>query len=443
MSSESGRSRRELLRRTVAVSAAAGTSLLAGCSSLGEVVGGGETTIRAYDLPDIDRDAEFESPVAPAVPVTIQPAHLAGARERAVTLLGELPMPLGADEIPNGHVRQEITDAATGAREAVSDALTAQTRLRALQSLQNAREDARYAAAGWTVADRGLTQTDGIPDLRRELAAEHDRAVSDARETRAAHEHVGADLPRAVTIHARIERLLYAAVESDPPREGGANSLLAVAEWGAAAERVDGHLADARHLTEQHRASLGDDPPTVEETIRTAGEQLYETLGSRRTDLPSEPTADEWGIRERVLDDLLFTTGDDTSVADAIGPASAVVDATEQLARFGAVERLQRRVERDGLGRPESAEDVVALRTTAYDALDSALASATVPMLARPVVTEAGWRVIAADRELATLRGDVSVSRLDDAVADYVLATTLARATPAAVQTVRDALDSV
>ena len=144
-----------------------------------------------------------------------------------------------------------------------------------------------------------------------------------------------------------------------------------------------------------------------------------------------------------MLDDLLFTTGDDTSAADAIGPASAVVDATEQLARFGAVERLQRRVERDELGRPESAGDVVALRTTAYDALDSALASATVPMLARPVVTEAGWRVIAADRELATLRGDVSVSRLDDAVADYVLATTLARATPAAVQTVRDALDSV
>jgi hypothetical protein len=117
-------------------------------------------------------------------------------------------------------------------------------------------------------------------------------------------------------------------------------------------------------------------------------------------------------------------------VADANGPASAVVDANRRLTRLRALDRLRERIDDDGLSRPRTAEVISEVRSTAYDALNAALEKSPAPELTRTAVTSAAWRVASADRELARYRGEVAVSRLDSAVVAYVVATAVGRAAP-------------
>lgn len=421
---------RRLTRRSVL--ALAGTSALAGCSGLPDLGGGSEPTIRAYDLRDIDPSEDREPIVPESVPVDVAPEHVDASRGRITTLLAELPTPFGPEEIPNGYVREQLVAAATNATEGLSDARDAPTELSALRSLQRARAEARYAAAGWAVAEHDLSADS--------LEAEYEATVSEAQSTRDAHEYVGDDPVRAALVHSRIERLLEQVIESRGPRREQ-NHLLAVAEWGDTAESARAHLDDARHLDEQFAASLPDNAGSVEGTLTDAAETLLGAVQSRMSSVPPEPTAEEWGIAERVIGELRQdATYGVTGMDDAAGPASAVVDAHEQLTRFRALERLQERVDDDEIPDPESAAAVREVRATAYDALETALAESSAPALTRTAITDAAWRVANADWEISREEGEFPASRLDSEVADYVVATAVARAAPSVTDRTIEAL---
>jgi hypothetical protein len=411
-----------------------GTGATAGCSGLDGPAGGEPDAVSGHRLPDVDEESAGELPVQPSVPVGIAQSHLDAARDRASALLATLPLPLGPDDVPNGHVRRDLADAADRATDELDGALAAGTPLAALRALRCAREHARYAAAGWAVVEDGLT----ADRVRRA----HGRSVADARSLRGSHAHVGRDPVRATLVHARIETALErASGEARPhPSHDGAD-LLAVAAWGEEAESVRALVADARHLDARFTASLPDDAGSVAATIRGAAETLLADVRSRRSDLPPEPTADDWGVAERLVADLRRdATGGPGRTADAPGPAAAVVDANGRLASLRALRRVRPRLDGADVGRIESAADVGALRTDAYDALRTALEASPAPELARTVVTDAAGRVASADWELSRVRGDVRSSRFDDVAANYLAGTALARATPDACRRTVDAL---
>ncbi|KAA9396204.1 hypothetical protein Har1130_15495 [Haloarcula sp. CBA1130] len=385
-------------------------------------------------MPDIPRDEERESPVPPSVPVDIATGHFDAARERVRSLLATLPTPLGPAEIPNGHIRQHLTGAASDASDGLDDARTARTELMALRSLRWARENARYAAAGWGVAKSGRTAAP--------LRDEYDQTVSAARETRQEHEYVGADPVRAALVHARIEAGLARATDTDvTPREESA--LLSVAEWGETAESAQAYLSDARHIRAQFASSLPADAGTVRSKLTTAAEALLSDIRDRQADLPPETAAADRSPGQMVVDDLRWEAESGVSrLADAIGPARAVVDANSRLARFRALDRMQARREADELARPSDGTAVRDIRQTAYDALTAALESSSQSELVRTALVDAGHKVMAADRQLTHHRGEIAASTLDRSVADYWHATALARSASAATQQTVQALQS-
>ncbi|WP_152041110.1 hypothetical protein [Salinigranum salinum] len=404
--------------------AVVGTSAMAGCSGFGGLAGERRETIRAYELPDVDEESALDPSVQPSVPVEIEETYLDTARDRTSSLLATLPLPLGSDDIPNGHIRWELTDAADDATDRLDDALEADTQFAALQALRRAREQARYAAAGWATVEDGLR----VERVRRA----HRQSVAEGQSFRENHEYVGRNLVRATLVHARVETALELAVDETrvhPSYEGSA--LLAVAAWGEEAESVRALVADARHLDTQFTASLPNDTGTIETTIRSAAEMLLSDIRSRQPDLPPEPTADEWDVEERLVADLRRAAlSGPKRITDASGPASVVVDATRRLAHIRALQWVHSRLDEDGGYQIESAADIRSLRSEAYDALQTALEESPTPGLARTVVTEAAGRIASADWELSRIRGEARLSRFGDVTEGYISGRALARATP-------------
>lgn len=429
---ESATDRRRVSRRGVL--ALAGASALAGCTGLAELGEGDDPTIHAYDLREIDPGDDPDPVVPESVPVDVASAHFGAAQERVTSLLADLPTPLGPEEIPNGHVRRHLVDAATTATDGLSDARDAPTEWAALTSLQHARSSARYAAAGWAVAERDLS----VEPLR----AEYEAIVSEAQSARDAREYVGTDPVRAALVHSRIEAMLdRVTARPDPPSES--NHLLSVAAWGETTESLRAHLDDARHLDEQFTDSLPADAGTVEGTLTATAETLLADIRSRESKLPPEPTAEEWGISERAIGELRQDVAYGLRrLSDAPGPATAVVDANRQRTRFRALERLQERVDDGDIPDPTTAEGVRDVRNTAIDALRGALAESSVPALTRTAVAGAGWRVANTDWEISRYEGEISVSRFDADVADYVVATAIARAAPGVAERTAEALEA-
>lgn len=416
--------------------AVVGATAFAGCGAIENLGDEGRPTIRSHELPDVDPESGPRHLVAPAVPVAIDGAYLGAARDRTTDLLADLPTPLGPDEIPNGYVRERLLDASTDASDALDEARRAATAFASMQELRHAREHARYAASGWQFVDAGRS----VASLREERQA----AMAAARSMRSSYDHRGDDPVRAALVHARVERALERATDSERPRiNSDGSALLTVAEWGEEAESTRALLEDARHLDSQFRASLPSDAGTVEPRLRRAAEALLSTVESRLSTLPPESTADDWDTVQRVVSDLRYEAEDRVGrVADAAGPAAAVVDATGRLAHFDALDRVQNRVESGDRFRVESAADVHQFRQTALDALATALADSSDLGLARTVLTDAADRVWSADWELSRARGETTPEQLSDPVASYVVATALARAAPAAGRRTAEALGS-
>ncbi|WP_254280091.1 hypothetical protein [Haloarcula marina] len=425
----------DLTRRGVL--AAVGATALSGCSAIDRFGSDDRPTIDRYGLPSVD-DEQTRPAVAPAVPVAIADDHLGAARDRTTALLSTLPTPLGPGEIPNGHVREHILDSAAEATAALDEARRARTQFAALEALRRSREAARYAAAGWAFA-AGTQSTDALQD-------ESWSAAQAARSYRSSYEYPGSDPVRATLVHARVERLLDRASDTESPGGHSESALLTAAETGETAESTQALLDDARHLRVRFDASLPTDTGSVEGRLRRAAETLLADLRDRRATLPPEPTVDDWGLTERTVDRLRSDAAHGTErLADAPGPASALVDGTERLAQFDTLGEVQARVDAGELP-VESADDVRRYRQAARDALTAALTDDAASGLTRTVVVDAARYVWSADSELARLRdgygGDISAERLADPVSRYVIAAELARAAPAASERTVRALES-
>lgn len=415
--------------------AAAGGTLLAGCSGLDGLSNRSDEGIPTSRLPDVTDDGESEPVVVETVPIAVERELLAERARRATDLLGTLPMSFGPGDVPNGHVRERLVDAADEASGYVEDARTAKSRLTALQSLRRARSHARYAAAGWAFVEDGTTEAD--------LESEHDEVVQDARSLQSERSYLGEDPVEAVVLHARIERNLEPVLEDrDPSTPADTGELLAVAEWGEHAESRRGLVEDSRYLYGRFADSLPADAGSVEETLTTAADSLVEELERRRGALPADPTEGDrelaWRLRYRLRDAAESSA---SYAADAQGPASAVLTGTEGLADFMAYDRIRERIEDGERFGAEEAADVVDARTRAVEAIRTSLEGSPRSELARPVLADAAASVAAADEELARIRGSVRPARLDDPVRRYVAATARARSVPAAVQQVLDVLD--
>jgi hypothetical protein len=416
--------------------AATRTALLAGCNGLDQLDEDERETVYAHELPQATEDGESEPILGEDVPVDIERTVLNERRQRVTELLDTLPMAFGPSDVPNGYVREQLVDAAEEATACVEDARTAETRFAALQSLRRARGEARYAAAGWAFVE------DGLPE--EVVRTDHEAAVDEAKSLQSDHEYRGTDPVDAALVHARVERNLRLVLDGDPPSIYARESpLLAVAEWGEHAESARARVADATYLSDQFTSSLPDDAGTIEETLGAAAESVAADLRDRRAGLPPEPTENDYDLVDRLRYRLRDEAEESPErVAEAQGPASAVLAATEGLVEVGAFDRFQERVD-DGesFGAAEAA-DVRETRTEALDAIRAALSESPRPELARPVLADAAMTVAWADEDLARFSGEVGVRRLDDPMQKYTTATLGAWSVPTAVEQVVDALDA-
>jgi hypothetical protein len=356
--------------------------------------------------------------VSPTFPVSVAAAQFRRHRDRTTALLGELPTPLSAETVPNGHVRAELADAVREATTALADARTAPTERVALQRLRDARVEAGYAAAGW-----------GFATGERELSTARDSfyaVVDEAQEVRETLEHVAGDPVVATAGYAAVEYLFTRAGDRDTPN--AESTLLRVAETGGAVERARATLADARHLADR-LADTGTERHA--DRIRTAAQRLFERLRERQSAVATPTPNRERSVASEALRAFDRAVSDRRrSVADADGPATALLTGTHQLATLSAFETITERAEAGALDRIESAAWVRRRRAAAVEAVESALGRATAPALARPTVVDAGRRLAYGDRRLARVadRGDPAPARLVEPVADYVTAETLADA---------------
>ena len=411
---------------------------LAGCSGVGELPGvDGDRTIESRGLPTVEVDdptvgTSPELPVAPTYPVSVAAAQFRRHHDRVTTLLAELPTPLSAETVPNGHIRTEIADAVSEATTALADARAAQTERVALRRLRDARVEAGYAAAGW-----------GFATGERELSAVQaslDEVVDEAREAQAGHEHVAGEPVVAAVGHAAVEGLFARATDRDTLNAD--SQLLRVAETGGEVERIRAALADARHLDER-LGETGEERHT--ERIQTAAERLFDQFRERQSGVTTPTPASERSPGSEAIRELdRVVSNRRSSVADADGPATALVTGTDELATLSAFETIRDRVAAGDLDRVESAAWVRRRREAAVTAVESALENAPAPPLARPTVVDAGRRLGYGDRRIARLRdrGDPIPGRLVEPVSDYVVAETLADAagdaSATAVEMLRD-----
>lgn len=413
---------------------AAGTAALAGCSELDARSSGSDEEIHLTALPDVPDPDESEPILVDDIPVEIEREKLAESATRVTDLLGTLPMPLGPDDVPNGHVRRELTAAAERASGHLDSARSAQTRLSALESLRRARGEARYAAAGWAFVEQDRTET--------ELRAERQATVTEASAFRSEYEYRGTDPVRTVVVHGRLRRTLERLLDArSPSAYGDSGALLTVAEWGEYAASARATLEDSRYLYDRFEATLPSDAGSLEATFDAAAESLVESLGQRREELPSEPEE-----TEELSDRLRYRLRDDAesearNAEGAGGPARTVLAATDALVGLLAYDRLQSRIDDGDRFRIETGDDVRAMRSEALEAIRAGLEESPRPALVRGALADAAWRVVHADDELARQHSSVRPRRLHDPIRRYVTATVRARSVPTACEQVVDTLE--
>lgn len=451
------------------VLALAGATVLSGCGFLPGVGGdGGDRT----EL-DGDEVATVASGTVPSVPdplpVDVTDAHVTASRERAESALASVPLPLSADELPNGVMRAEIEHEAEHARDHLPDPdedLPVESRL---SNLRDARESARFVAAAWAYAEDELTPAD--------VRGHREAVVADAREFRADWEYVGDDVVRALLVHDTVESWTGAARRAaepdDPPRpeprtpagtagESGQRSpptprrprpeptnALTVGERAGEVENGRAYVDDARHVGEQFRASLSD-PPSIRATLTDARESLTATFESRRADLPTVEPSDANDLvtvdrdLERspggdALETLYWEFPDSVEATDDL--ASDVLDLTHALANADAFASLRERIANGEQFTVESVADLRDRRSAAVTAIEDALAASTDRRLARKILEWAAYDLTYADRELRRYDGEsVSARSVDYEVSEYVAAAALARAVPDACAATLDAL---
>jgi len=416
------------------VLAAVGATALSGCSVPWNGAGDGETAVE-LDGAAVAEVASGEVPaVADPLPVSVADSSADDSRERAESLLGTVPLPLEADEMPNEAMREELTDRVERARDLLREAAAAPGPRPRLERLASARGAARTVAAAWAFAN---------DEADREAVEEAARDVrEDATAFREEWEYVGVDPVRALVVSDVVEEwagMARRSVEGAERRERPVTNAVTVGERAGDVEYGRATLANARHVGERYRESLSE-PRSMRSTFADARESLSATIESRMADLPGAEAgrselvdADvEETVAGQALLDLHRGLPHDGATASDDRLPEAVLDQVDALDRVVAFERLRDRVADGERFTVESADDVAALRSAAVDAIERARSESADERLAQGLLWGAVEHLSYIDRQLARYDDTVEADHLTYDLAAYVVIEATAAATPTA-----------
>jgi hypothetical protein len=371
-----------------------GATLLAGCGAVPNPLRPGPVEL---DGAALARVADRERPtVDHPLPVAVGDAHVADSRERAHAMLAVAPLPLTADDLPNGAMREEITERAEHAREHLAEAVQATGTRERLQLLAHARGPARAVEIAWVYIRGELTAAD--------VRSARESVRDDLRRFRDGREYVGEDPVRAVVVHALVDEWLREADRHVSDTSGDDSSPvtpLTVGERAGEVEQARATLGDARHVSEQFADSLSD-PRSLAATFADARDSLAETIDTRMADEPPE---------DAELPDLVDGGGDldgtvaGTALRELHGDlpyqgefvpetdfSGRILWQVETLAQIGGFETLRDRIAAGDHRPVESVEAVNEVRHAAVTAVEDALAESADERLARTELASlASW----------------------------------------------------
>jgi hypothetical protein len=423
--------------------ALSGSVALAGCSALPAPLGGQSRTV--LDGQALGAVTSAAVPTIPqSAPVDVQQSHVDAHRRRVEELLATVPTPLGADDIPNGAMREELSDAVEAATDGLSEAAAAASPLAALDTLRDARREARTVAAAWRYVDAGLR--------REALTGEGEALADDVAAFRNRWTYRGEDPVRAVLVHAEIESLL-ASVEWEGDRPGGGErpeNPITVGERAAGIEHGRAALADAAHLYDRLLASADEDRDLGGAFVAAAS-SLVAAAEEATDDLPEGRPSSfvDADIEDTVAAHTLQHLRDNADGANYLREtrddgrhATAVRRAHRLLAYADAFETVRQQVVEGERYPVESARDVRERRSAAIRAIETAVGESERPHLTRTTAEEFDGIVRFADREFTDPQDEVEVRWIARDVAEYVVVAAVADGLPAATETVVGALES-
>ncbi|WP_436907467.1 hypothetical protein [Halosimplex marinum] len=425
-----------------------GATLLAGCGALPNPLKPDPVEL---DGAALGRVADRGGPtVDHPLPVAVADPHVADSRERAHAMLDAAPLPLSADELPNGAMREEIAEHAEHAREHLAEAVRETDTRERLELLAHARGPARAVEAAWAAVEDDLTAA----DVRSARASVRE----DIGEFRDGQELVGdpEDPVRAAIVHAIVGEWVREAERhaSDGASDDRAPvTPLVLGERASEVEQARAALGNARHVDEQFAASLSD-PRSLESTFAGARDSLADTVDSRMADKPAEdadlPDLVDGGgdLEGTVAGSALRQLHSDLPYEGQFVPETdlpgQLLRQVETLAGIGAFETLRDRIAADEHRTVESVDDVSELRDAAVTAVEDALADSADERLARTELASlAGWFDYAA-RDIDRSAGDdpIELEWVADEIALYLEIEVIAGAVPAAVDEALAALDA-
>ena len=412
-----------------------GATLLAGCGAVPNPLASDPIEL---DGTAVARIADDEGPtVTHPLPVAVTDAHVAASRERAHGMLDAAPLPLTAADLPNGAMREAITECAEHARKHLAEAVEAAGTRDRLELLAHARGPARAVEAAWATIEADLTAAD--------VRSARQTVEEDLREFRDGRAYVGEDPVRAVVVHALVGDWLREAdrdLRADPD-ESSPVTPITIGERASEVEQARAALDDARHVRDRFTESLTDSR-ALAPTFADARDSLAETIDSRMADKPAENAdlgdlVDGGGDLEgtvagtalRQLHGELPYEGEFVPETDLPG---RVLWQVETLAQIGAFESLRARIAADEHRTVETADDVSELRSAAVAAVEDALETSADERLARTELASlASWFDYVADTLDRYGDGPVERDLIADDVALYLQIEVIAAAVPAAV----------
>lgn len=430
-------SRRQVLALAVGAS-------LAGCNT--PIPGTGPKKIAGEKLA---RVASQEAPQVPeTLPVPIESSFVATQADTARRLLGEVPGPFDAEEIPNGVIRERLNRQHRIALEHVRTWDEAATPLERLHQAGEARIDARGVWATWRAIDADLTTgevREQAPAVRDDVAALADR-----------WSYLGNDPVRAVRAHAAIESDLQGArnwADLDSPRRDGP---FAVGELARNVERARVDVATAGYLFDRFRESL-DHAGQVQERLKRARQTLNGRIRERTRTLPDvnpdeDPTvlvdrqvgktAGVWALAELYESAQRHGKSLDRNEAKP-RLAIDILERHRGLVVISAFERLRARIEGGDDIAIDDAADVAAMREAAVSAVATARQAAADSGLVREALPGFVRRIRWTDEQLNGRDGPVPVPGVARDANGYVAATATCRALPDASDEVAAVLRGV
>jgi hypothetical protein len=417
-------------RRVLVAAGTAGLAALAGCNTGSD---GDERRFRAADFHHVDENPSVAT--WPSYPVDVPASHRRGSRAAATDAIATLPTPLSVEAVPNGHVREHLTEAVGDARMHLTDAFDASNHRLALRALREARWRAHYAAGGWAAIDDGRTVDDVLDDA--------DAVKTDAFDAIDDHDHVGTDPVEAVVLHASVEELLAHASRFDRDVTHDTVRVLQVAGHAESVERARASLEDAVTLRDRYRNGQPDDAASLADRFEAASNELAGTARDRREGLPTDyrdvTARGDDGLAESVLQRAhrrAFYRG----ATEPAGPASEAVASVELLGALEAFRTLRDRVddgERFELTEPD---DLQERYRAAHDALATVPDETAAPELARAALVDVAADVQSTDAEFARLDGELAPHEIDHVHVLYVVAAAVTEGVATATDEAVDAL---